>query len=283
MTLRLLDLFAGIGGFSYAAERLVGGFETTQFVEWDKPCQKVLSKHWPNVPIHADIKDFHATTRQFDVITGGFPCQDISVAGKQLGLEGKRSSMFYEVMRLLGEIRPRFVLLENVGNLLSHDNGKTFQEVLFQIAKAGYNAEWSAIPASDVGACHRRVRTWIVAYPTSELGYDRKLAKAAESPRSQPKPGDSRGVDAAYSNHSGLEGRVVEELSECSSEQPAWTKGTPYLQPDWRRFVSEPVLRRGDDGLRGRVDRLKQLGNAVVPHVAAVPLERIKHLANQGF
>jgi DNA (cytosine-5)-methyltransferase 1 len=249
MTLKMLDLFAGIGGFAYAAERLVGGFETTQFVEWNAPCQRVLAKHWLNVPIHADIKDFHGTPRQFDVITGGFPCQDISVAGKQLGLEGERSSMFYEVMRLLGEIRPRFLLLENVGNLLSHKNGETFQEVLFQIAKAGYNVEWSAIPASDVGACHRRVRTWIVA----------------------------------YSNHSGLEGWVVKELSECSSQQPAWTKGTPYLQPDWRRFVSEPVLRRGDDGLRGRVDRLKQLGNAVVPHVAAVPLERIKQLSEQGF
>lgn len=242
----MLDLFAGVGGFSYAAENLVTGFKTTQFVEWDKKCQQVLAKHWPNVPIHSDIKDFHGRPKQFDVLAGGFPCQDISVAGKQLGLKGERSSMFYEVMRLLGEIRPNFLLLENVGNLLSHGDGKTFQEVLFQIAKAGYNAEWSAIPASDVGACHLRVRTWIIA----------------------------------YSYHSRLEGRIIKELSECSSQQPAWTKSTPYLQPDWRRFVSEPVLRRGDDGLSNRVDRLKQLGNAVVPQVAAVPLERIKYIAN---
>lgn len=248
--LGILDLFSGIGGFSFAAERLVGGFQTTQFVERDQACQKVLAKHWPNVPIHSDIKDFHGSSGQFDVITGGFPCQDISIAGKQLGLEGERSSLFYEVMRLLREIRPRFLLLENVGNLLSHKNGETFQEVLFQIAKAGYDAEWSIISASDLGACHRRARTWIVAY-TSEFNMEGRGAKGQQ-------------VQFA----SGKARRIV------------WChQGVQRLDPDWRSYVSEPVLRRGDDGLSGRVDRLKQLGNAVVPHVAAVPLQRIKSLS----
>jgi len=166
--LKILDLFSGIGGFSYAAERIVGGFETKQFVEIDSYCQSVLHKNFPNVPIHDDIKTFTGKPGQFDVFTAGFPCQDLSVAGRQKGIgEGTRSGLFYEIIRLLGEIQPRFVLFENVRNLLSHEKGATFQEILFQIAKAGYDAEWSVISAKDVGACHKRERLWIIAYPNS--------------------------------------------------------------------------------------------------------------------
>ena len=169
MVLKLLDLFSGIGGFSYAAERIVGGYETTQFVEIDSYCQSVLRKNFPNTPIHDDIKTFSAKPGQFDVFTVGFPCQDLSVAGRQRGINDEtRSGLFYESIRLLREVRPRFALFENVRNLLSHEKGETFQEVLFQIAKAGYDAEWSIISAKDLGACHRRERIWIIAYPKSE-------------------------------------------------------------------------------------------------------------------
>ena len=166
MDLKLLDLFSGIGGFSYAAERIVGGYKTTQFVEIDPYCQSVLRKNFPNTPIHDDIKTFTAKRGEFDVLTAGFPCQDLSVAGRQKGIgEGTRSGLFYEIIRLLGEIQPKFVLFENVRNLLSHEKGATFQEVLFQIAKAGYDAEWSVVSAKDLGACHKRERLWIIAYP----------------------------------------------------------------------------------------------------------------------
>jgi len=166
MDLKILDLFSGIGGFSYAAERIVGGYKTTQFVEIDPYCQSVLRKNFPNVPIHDDIKTFTAKKGQFDVLTAGFPCQDLSVAGRQAGIgEGTRSGLFYEIIRLLGEIQPKFVLFENVRNLLSHEKGATFQEILFQIAKAGYDAEWSVVSAKDLGACHKRERLWIIAYP----------------------------------------------------------------------------------------------------------------------
>ncbi len=168
MDLKILDLFSGIGGFSYAAERIVGGYKTTQFVEIDPYCQSVLRKNFPNVPIHDDIKTFTAKQGQFDVFTIGFPCQDLSVAGRQKGIgEGTRSGLFYESIRLLREVRPRFALFENVRNLLSHEKGETFQEILFQIAKAGYDAEWSVISAKDLGACHLRQRLWIVAYSNS--------------------------------------------------------------------------------------------------------------------
>ena len=168
MVLKLLDLFSGIGGFSYAGEKIVGGFKTTQFVELDPYCQKVLRKNFPNTPIHDDIKTFTAKPGQFDVFTIGFPCQDLSVAGRQKGIgEGTRSGLFYESIRLLREVRPRFALFENVRNLLSHEKGETFQEILFQIAKSGYDVEWSVISAKDLGACHLRQRLWIVAYSNS--------------------------------------------------------------------------------------------------------------------
>ena len=174
MELKILDLFSGIGGFSYAAERIVGGYKTTQFVELDPYCQSVLRKNFPNTPIHDDIRTFTAKPRQFDVFTIGFPCQDLSVAGRQKGIgEGTRSGLFYESIRLLREVRPRFALFENVRNLLSHEKGETFQEVLFQIAKSGYHAEWSVISAKDLGACHLRKRLWIVAY-SNDYGLQRR-------------------------------------------------------------------------------------------------------------
>ena len=174
MVLKILDLFSGIGGFSYAAEKIVGGFETTQFVEIDSYCQSVLRKNFPNIPIHDDITTFTAKPRQFDVFTIGFPCQDLSVAGKQRGInEQTRSGLFYESIRLLREVRPRFALFENVRNLLSHEKGETFQEVLFQIAKSGYSCEWAVVSAKDLGACHLRQRVWIIAY-SNDYGQQRR-------------------------------------------------------------------------------------------------------------
>ena len=171
MTLKVLDLFSGIGGFSYAAERLVGGFKTTQFVEIDPYAQSVLRKNFPNVPIHDDIRTFKATKGQFHVLTCGFPCQDLSVAGQQAGIgEGTRSGLFFEGLRLARESGCKFILFENVRNLLSHKEGETFQQILKEIAKAGFDAiEWSVVSAKDVGACHKRERIWIIAYPSSIL------------------------------------------------------------------------------------------------------------------
>ena len=173
MALKVLDLFSGIGGFSYAAEKIVGGYKTTQFVEIDPYCQSVLRKNFPNIPIHDDIKTFTAEPRQFDVFTIGFPCQDLSVAGKQRGINDQtRSGLFYESIRLLRQVRPRFALFENVRNLLSHEKGGTFQEVLFQIAKSGYSCEWAVVSAKDLGACHLRQRVWIIAY-SNDYGQQR--------------------------------------------------------------------------------------------------------------
>jgi len=254
MTLRLLDLFSGIGGFSYAAEHLVGGYTTVQFVEREPYCQRTLRKHWPTTPIHDDICTFNPELRSADVICGGFPCQDISLAGKQAGIkEGTRSGLFYELMRVVRLVQPKYVILENVSAIVS--NG--LDAVLGELAAAGFDAEWACIPASAVGACHQRDRWWCVACPK----------------------GGRRGSSNGTAGHTPHPMRDrLQRPHQLESSWPQWPAAPARLDPNWRGYVSQPVLRRGDDGLSGRVHRLKALGNAVVPQVAAIPLMRILEL-----
>jgi len=243
--LRVIDAFSGIGGFTLAGERL-GGFETVCFVEKEPYCQKILQRQFPSIPIHDDIRTFNPKLGSADVVCGGFPCQDISLAGKQAGIhEGTRSGLFFELMRIVCLVRPKFVVLENVSAILS--NG--LDSVLGSLSEAGFDAEWACIPASAVGACHQRERWWLVA----------------------------------YANHAGSQGlRQKLELQQSSGQVPfTWSHQPRMPEPNWRRFVSQPLLRRRDDGLSNRVDRLKALGNAVVPSVAEIPLARVLQLANE--
>lgn len=285
----MLDTFAGIGGFSYAATKLVGGYRTTQFIEIDPFCQKILKKHFPFTPIHDDIRTFTAIPGQYDVICGGFPCQSISVAGNRAGItEKSRSGIFYELMRVIRMVRPRFVVLENVAAILN--NGLDI--VLGELSEAGYDAEWSVISASSLGACHRRSRWWCVAYtndygsPASSISGLDDQTNNDSSERSNQVSQSSRSIESSNS-------RVVQSFTKPSDsnskrlqrenfsemEREIWAKGTSRrLNPDWRSYVSKPILRRGDDGLSYRVDRTKALGNSVVPQVAAIPLKRVHDL-----
>ena len=299
MTLKVLDLFSGIGGFSYAAERLVGGFKTTQFVEIDPYCQSVLRKNF-NAPIHDDIKTFKATKGQFDIITAGFPCQDLSLAGRMEGLEGERSGLFFEVLRLARQIQPKFILFENVRNLLSHKEGETYQQILQEIAKAGFDAEWSIVSAKDVGACHKRERIWIIAYPSSvlESGTESTVQAGREAATSSTATNtDCNG--SSTSKRLRVDGQTDTSTQERENEvsqskgssksrgseiiqrftEYKWEPQESRLNPYWKGYISQPTLRRGDDGLSNRVLRLKSLGNSIVPACAAVPLQRIKRLS----
>ena len=174
--LKVLDLFSGIGGFSLGLER-TGGFETVAFCEIEEYPRKVLAKHWPEVPCYHDVTQLTGDILKrggisVDVITGGFPCQDISVAGKQAGIsDGTRSGLWSEIVRLIGELSPRYVIVENVANLLSgpsEKRGGWFGRILGDLAECGYDAEWENIPAAAVGAPHRRERVWIVAHPVEK-------------------------------------------------------------------------------------------------------------------
>ena len=291
--MKILDTFAGIGGFSYAAEKLIGGFETTQFIEIDPFCQKVLKKHWPHVPIHDDIRTFTAKPFQYQVITGGFPCQDISVAGLQKGITKEtRSGLFYELMRVIRMVRPQYVVLENVAAILN----RGLDIVLRELSEAGYDAEWSVIRASSVGACHQRSRWWLVAYPNDnglpsaekcELNGEasdrtqKGQNQSCQSERSS-EPSSSRAIQSSTeftnSYSKGMERRKFTINEKMQKTGFTWKSNTPHLSPEWRKYVSKSVLCRGDDGLRNRVDRLRSLGNSVVPQCAAIPLQRVKDL-----
>lgn len=166
--LKVLDLFSGIGGFSLGLER-TGGFETVAFCEIEPFPRKVLAKHWPEVPCYDDVRTLTAERLAadgiaVDVICGGFPCQDLSSSGSGLGLKGERSGLWYEYARLIGEIRPRFVIVENSPELLDRWLG----DILKTLASFGMYAEWHCIPAGAFGAPHRRDRIWIIAYAARE-------------------------------------------------------------------------------------------------------------------
>lgn len=243
--LNVLDLFSGIGGFSLGLER-TGGFQTVAFCEFDEAAQKVLKKHWPNVPIHKDVRGLTKADLPFPihVICGGFPCQDISLIGNRKGIIGERSGLWSEYKRLIEETKPQYAIIENVSAL--RYNGLTL--VLQDLCQIGYSAEFHCIPASAVGAPHQRDRLWIVAYPDNSglEGHTRH-----EDTRGEP---DASGSIATQS------------LLRRTDAFPWWSV--------------EPAIRRVVDGVPNRVDRLKQLGNAVVPQIPELIgraiLERIK-------
>ena len=234
--MRMLDLFSGIGGFALAAEWVWGDeLDITGFCEIEKYAQKVLQKNFPGVPIYDDItklngKDF----KNIDLITGGFPCQDISVAGKGAGIkEGTRSGLWSELHRIISEVQPRFALIENVPMLTIRGGTR----VIADLAKIGYDCEWQVISAKQVGSWHKRERMWIITYSNkNEYTFNRKSRSRRKSRKL------------------------------CRSNlRDLWDKNIPS------DFV------RISNGVPSRVDRLKGLGNSIVPQVAALIMERIKN------
>ena len=237
-----LDLFSGIGGFALAARW--AGLETIAFCENDPYCKKVLRKHWPDVPIHDDITKLDGTGfRDIFLITGGFPCQDISSAGTGAGIDGERSGLWTELHRIISEVRPRFALVENVPALTFRGGVR----VIGDLAEIGYDAEWQIVGADDVGAPHRRKRIWIVAYSKKLHGNER---------REHPEQGQ----------------RQVSESGECGGSEDEECRG---------RWLPEPNVGRVAHGIPSRVDRLRGLGNAIVPQVAYEIINALKGKENE--
>ena len=235
--MNVLDLFSGIGGFSFGLER--AGMRTVAFCEIDPFCRQVLRKHWPDVPIFEDIRDLTADdiTESVDVICGGFPCQDISFQGLQQGLAGTRSGLWSEITRLVGEIRPKYLLVENVTALLHFE----FEQVLGDLAALRYDAEWECIPAAYVGASHLRDRLWLVAYPSEVTA---TATQQGGIPQVDSRSASGRGAyrDAAFCQH---EGRAT-----------AW-------------MGNQPAICRTNDGLSYGVAQREwgAAGNGVVPQI----------------
>lgn len=265
--LRTLSLFSGIGGIELGLER-TEGFETVGFCEIDKHCHKVLNKHWPEVPIFTDVNKLSKSDIPdgVDVITGGFPCTDVSYAGNAKGLFDEngnrtRSGLWKEYARIIDEFRPKFCIIENVGYLRKNGLGI----VLADLARIGYDAEWYTITADSVGYPHQRERLFIVSYPcgqrfNGDIRQERHLQTDSERSSS---PLDSQGQERQS------------ELSEIRQILPRGTFDSlrsPY--PDERAVVSS--IRRVTDGISEGLDehrrkqRVKQIGNAVVPRIAEI-------------
>lgn len=301
--LSVLDAFAGIGGFSYGLEQ-TGYFRTEAFCEIDEYAQRVLAKNWPGVPIYDDIKKLTAARwraaghiRRPDVITGGFPCTDISATGKQAGIEGAESGLWDELGRIIGDFRPRYAIVENVAALLSGDRGRWFGRVLGDLAALGYCIEWHCIPASNLGAPHRRDRAWIIATDANQKPIrEQQRRRAAGPPSLQPGnfggPGDAThaDVDRWAPERGGYDGEA-EPIVEGGRDAQRFCEGLPDTlgkrleriheswtasrtidgprdgsHPGW--WETEPDVGRVADGIPARVDRLRCLGNAIVPQHA---------------
>ncbi|WP_372570383.1 DNA cytosine methyltransferase [Ruegeria jejuensis] len=271
--LKVLDLFSGIGGFSLGLER-TGGFETVAFCEIEEFPRKVLRKHWPEVPCYEDVRKlpFHLERLQSaDVVTAGFPCQDISFAGDGAGLAGERSGLWWMVRRTLRMVRPRLALLENVAALLNRGMGT----VLGSLAAIGYDAEWHCVPLSAHGAPHRRDRVCILAYPEGE-----RFSEAWRVRYQQQAEWLSRCREAAVSADTGQkrdQGRKQEEVSGVTAF--SWCKdvrGVADLRE--RSDLPTPLFRGGCDGVPDWVERIAACGNAYSP----VAVEGLGHAILQA-
>lgn len=263
--MKFIELFAGIGGFSLGFER--AGMECVGHCEINPYAQKVLKKHWPDVPLYPDVTKLKGDEfGKVELIAGGFPCQDISTAGKQVGITGKRSSLFNEIIRLSAICNPKWIVLENVANLIFGNNGAWFRYCMGQIAKIGYNAEWEIIRASDVGAPHRRARIWIVVYPNSNRYKCRK----------KPIVG---GIQKIQRNRSSdLCKNVANAKGIYAQGQYEGPREIKLGGSNW--WATEPKLGRVAYGVPQRVDRLKCLGNALVPQIAEFIGRRIMEIEN---
>jgi DNA (cytosine-5)-methyltransferase 1 len=232
-TLLFGSLFSGCGGFDLGFDR--AGLQCSWQVEIDENCQRILKKHWPEVPKHGDIRTFEPTP--VDVVCGGFPCQDISNAGKCEGIDGQRSGLWSEYVRIIRTIRPRFVVVENVAALLV----RGLDRVLRDLAACGYDAEWSVLSACQWGYPHARERLFCVAYPN---GSELRTSGAAEAQRrttnvfidgvSEITPMESRraivaNVDSAVYGVSG----VVDELRPYGNA----------VIPDMAEWIGRAILR----------------------------------------
>jgi DNA (cytosine-5)-methyltransferase 1 len=252
MTVKIGSLFAGIGGFELGLERAIPNSKAIWQVEQNTFCQGVLRKHWPEATIFDDVRTVGAHNLQsIHLLCGGFPCQDISVAGKQRGIhDSEKSSLWWEMHRIISELRPRIVCLENVANVLSLGGSA----VVGSLAEIGYDCEWTVVRSgSDFGAPHHRARWFCVAYPSGSFAQRR-----TKKPWSMGQKGKTQLGFAGRKNMSTL-----------------WNS---KRESDWRGVGTESAICRMDDGIpagmdstqhnRIRKERLKALGNAIVPQAS---------------
>jgi DNA (cytosine-5)-methyltransferase 1 len=237
---KLLDLFSGIGGFSLGAE--ANGIPTVAFVEKDPFCQKVLRKHWSNTPIISDIRTVKGEDYETDgvtIVSGGFPCQPFSQAGKRKGTDDDRY-LWDETLRVVTETKPRWFIGENVDGLVNIQDGMVLRSVQDDLEKEGFKVQCLVVPASSIGAWHQRKRVWII------------------------------GENVSNTNDKGLQRHGVQSQMETKSRQE-FAEGSSQRQYTW--WQTESKLRGVPHGIsyeldKDRANRIKALGNSIVPQIA---------------
>ncbi len=234
----ILDLFSGIGGFSLAGKWC--GFETIQFVEKDEFCQKVLMKNFPGIPIHDDIKTFNYCNK-VNLLTGGFPCQPFSIAGKRKGILDERY-LWNEMLRVIRQSNPNWIIAENVSGIVEME----LDNIINDLEGEGYKAKSFIIPACAANAPHRRDRLWIIAN-LNEFRCDNGITYWKERSIQDNKKWDIEKIQSEW-----------EKLKPIS-----WKTNKAE---DWFQYNAR--IGRGNNGISNRVHRIKSLGNAIVPQVA---------------
>ena len=290
------SLFAGIGGLDDGLER-TGRFQVVWQVEIDPYCQRVLATHWPNVTRFRDVREVGAhNLSPVDVLAGGFPCQPHSLAGKRRASADERD-LWGEFARLLRQLRPRYVLAENVPGLCSSESGRFFGRVLRDLAACGYDAEWQVLSAAAFGAPHLRERVFIVAYPNGDRQWQWSHQHEYQPPgdaasnvsndgSKEPLADSTRnGWESRRTERKGLSGELRFErrgASLADADRQGLAVGQVFgedartqlaaIERESRagagQWATEPAICRVVNGVPHRVDRLRGLGNAVVPHIA---------------
>jgi len=300
-----LDLFSGIGGFALALEKV--GFKTVGFCEVDPYCRLLLQKHWKGVTIHNDIKKLEAKDikEPIDILTGGFPCQPYSVAGKQKGTDDNRY-LWPDMFRVIKEIKPTFIIAENVRGIVNIQDGMVFETVCSDLESEGFEIQPFIIPAAGVGAPHKRERVWIVGYSEHNGSLTAKIRGGNKETNAGSQKGENQTIKsqrtsrsnndeimensrralrqgAKFSKENANESRQenanqLERSSSTPEHNVADSKGVHVQgqqsgsgqeqsrRESWWEF--EPNVGRVANGVPGRVHRLKGLGNSIVPQIA---------------
>ena len=279
--LKLLDLFSGIGGFSLGLES-TGYFQTIAFVEKDKFCRQVLQKNFNNIPIEEDIRNVRGSNYAADVITGGFPCQPFSVAGKRKGTADDRY-LWDETIRVVAECKPRWFIGENVEGLININNGMVLRQVQTDLEEQGFQVQCIVIPASGIGAWHQRKRIWIVAYSDSNRHSNKIRGSSTKEERiSQEHRQDynttrksSRASSVWETNNQYVPntntGFSIRENQEIQTGRNAFNSICKSGKRNWWQAQSE--FCGVPNGIsyeldKDRSSRIKALGNSIVPQIA---------------
>jgi DNA (cytosine-5)-methyltransferase 1 len=270
---RVGSLFAGIGGFDLGFERC--GMQTVWQVEREPYRRAVLAQHFPGATRYDDVRTVNAgILAPIDLLCGGFPCTDLSYAGKGAGLAGEQSGLWSEFSRLIGELRPDYVVVENVPALLARGFGR----VLGDLAALGYDTEWDCLPAASFGAPHLRDRLWVIAYPDADSCRRSSSAKCDSRPEGEQPPQQRSHADrfrGDVPDTAGSDGKArggVEQGGIGGAPPSARGLSGDGLAPEWEAenpwAAGEPDVGRMAHGIPAQVDRLAALGDSLVPQIA---------------